>query len=234
MVPGVFVRNMDDLENRNQHVFKREVQNLNVTKEILGRVMEYNYCASSQTAAKRMELKSIRWEKPNTGWKKLNTDGSSVDSLGLAGGGGVVRDENGNWVLGYARNFGPVNSCIAELWSLRDGLILCVQAQVQALIVEMDAKALVDAFSNQSKTNTVNSSLMEDCRQLASQIPQVSFRHAYREANMCADQLAKLGASMENDFAVFPCPPVRIVPFVEADCRGQFVNRLCPVSVSPV
>ena len=43
-----------------------------------------------------MVLKSIRWEKPNTGWKKLNTDGSSVDSLGLAGGGGVVRDEQGN------------------------------------------------------------------------------------------------------------------------------------------
>ena len=50
----------------------------------------------------------------------------------------------------------------------------------------------------------------------------------------CADQLAKLGASMENDFAVFSCPPVGIVPFVEADCRGQYVNRLCPVSVSPV
>ena len=39
---------------------------------------------------------------------------------------------------------------------------------------------------------------------------------------------------MENDFVVFYCPPVGIVPFVEADCRGQYVNRLCPVSVSPV
>ena len=101
--------------------------------------MEYNYCASSHTAAKRVVLKSIRWEKPNTSWKKLNTDGSSVDSLGLAGGGGVVRDEQGNF--------------LAELWYLRDGLFLCVQAQVQALIVEMDAKALVDAFSNQTKSN---------------------------------------------------------------------------------
>ena len=77
-------------------MFKGEAQNLNVAKEILGRVMEYNYCASSHTAAKRMVLKSIRWEKPNTDWKKLNTDGFSVDSLGLAGGGGVVRDEQGN------------------------------------------------------------------------------------------------------------------------------------------
>ena len=88
----------------------------------------------------------------------------------------------------------------------------------------MAAKALVDAFSNQTKSNAVNSSLMEDCSHLASQISQVSFRHVYREANMCADQLAKLGASMENDFVVFSSPPVGIFSFVEADCREQYVN----------
>ena len=29
-------------------------------------------------------------------WRKLNTDGSSVGNLGLASGGGVIRDETGN------------------------------------------------------------------------------------------------------------------------------------------
>ena len=47
-------------KNRNHHVFKGEVQNPNVAKEILARAMEYNYCASSHTAAKRVVLKSIR------------------------------------------------------------------------------------------------------------------------------------------------------------------------------
>ena len=64
-----------------------------------------------------------------------------MDSLRLVGGGGVVRDDQGNWVIGFARKIGLVNSFLAELWSLRDGLFLCVQAQIQALIVEMDAKA---------------------------------------------------------------------------------------------
>ena len=146
----------------------------------------------------------------------------------------MVRDEHGSWVLSFARKFGPVNSFLAELWSLRDGLFLCVQAQVQALIVEMDAKALVDAFLDQTNSNAVASPLMEDCRQLASQINRVSFRHVYREANMCANQLAKLGASMETDFVVLSSPSMDIIPFVEADCRGQCINRLCPVSFSPV
>ncbi|KAK9994127.1 hypothetical protein SO802_023830 [Lithocarpus litseifolius] len=163
---------------------------------------------------------------------KLNTDGSSVDTLGLAGGGGVVRDEQGNWVFGYARKIGSVNSLLAELWTLRDGLFLYLQAQVHALIVEMDAKALVDAFSNQTNSNVIISALMDDCRQLATQISQVRFRHVYREVNRCADHLAKLGCSMDVDFAVFSSPPVDIISFVEADWRGLYVNRLCPVAVS--
>jgi len=72
---------------------------------------------------------------------------------------------------------------------------------------------------------------MEDCRQLATQIPQVRFMHVYREANRVADHLAKLGSSMESDFVVFSSPPVDIVSVVEADCRGLFVNRMCPVPV---
>ena len=35
----------------------------------------------------------IRWEKPIQGWWKLNTDGSYCGNTGLAGCGGVVRDD---------------------------------------------------------------------------------------------------------------------------------------------
>ena len=54
-------------KNRNHFVFKGTMQYPNVAKEILGRVMEYTYCAHSHTAAKRMMMKSIRWEKPISG-----------------------------------------------------------------------------------------------------------------------------------------------------------------------
>ena len=33
-------------------------------------------------------------------------DGSFVGNLGLVGGGGVIRDETGNWVVGFSRNIG--------------------------------------------------------------------------------------------------------------------------------
>lgn len=137
-------------------------------------------------------------------------------------------------MIGFARKIGPINSFIAELWALRDGLFLCLQAQVQALIVEMDAKVLVDALTNQNNSNVIISSLMDDSRQLAAQIPQVRYRHVYREVNRCADHLAKLGSSLDVDFVVFSNPLVDILSLVEADCRGLYVNRLCPEVVFSV
>ena len=75
-------------------------------------------------------------------------------------------------------------------------------------MVELDAKALVNALKNPSYANTIVSSLFDDCRHLASQIPHLSFKHIYCEANRCADRLAYLGSCQGLDFNSFFCPPV--------------------------
>ena len=119
-------------------------------------------------------------------WLTLNMNGSATGKTGLAGGGGLIRDENGR-VTGFARRIGSTNSFMAELWALRDGLHLCLQANVHSVIIEVDAKAIVDAFNSPTSCNAFVSTIMEDCRNMANQIPQRSFRHIYREANKCAD-----------------------------------------------
>ncbi|KAF3951859.1 hypothetical protein CMV_022529 [Castanea mollissima] len=73
--------------------------------EVLQRVEEF-YCAANWKAPTQSVHKPIRWEKPPTVWIKLNTDGSSSGDLGLAGGGGVFRNEEGEWILGYSRHIG--------------------------------------------------------------------------------------------------------------------------------
>ena len=101
------------------------------------------------------------------GWLTLNTDGLATSNLGLAGGGGLIRDKNGDWVTGFARRIGSINSFMAELWALRDGLHLCLQANVHSVIIEVDAKAFVDAFNSPTSCNAFVSPIMEDCRLMA-------------------------------------------------------------------
>ncbi|KAL0016817.1 hypothetical protein SO802_003886 [Lithocarpus litseifolius] len=150
---------------------------------------------------------------------------------GLAGGGGLLREVNGNWVGGFARRIGTANGYTAKLWALRDGLLLCRQMNVQAVVFELDVRAIVDVFNHQARANTVVSSIMDDCKYLVTQIPQMSIRHIYREANRSADWLANLGLMLDSDFEFFPDPPVDLIPILEADCRGMYCYRQCTESV---
>ena len=174
-----------------------------------------------------MVIKQIRWEKPEKGWWKLNTDGSWNATLGSAAGGGLIRDSWGKWVAGFTRKLGSANSFTAEVWALRDGLMLCDQRKLPAVIVEIDAKALVDAFNNPSYRNSMISPIFDDCKHLILQIPQVCINHVYREANKCANWLANSGHSQSLDFIVHSVPPASLIPSIEVDCHGTWCNRLC-------
>ena len=175
-----------------------------------------------------MVLRQVKWEKPELGWLKLNTDGSWNAASGKAIGGGLIRDSLGNWVVGFTRKLGSVNSFSVEIWALRDGLMLCHQMNLPAIIIELDAKALVDALNNPRYSNSVISPIFDDCKFLLSQIPQVRIKHIFREANKCADYLASYGHSQALDFVIHFVPPVDLVSFVEADYHGVACNKLCP------
>ena len=173
-------------------------------------------------------MKSIRWEKPRAGWLTLNTDGSAASNSGPTGGGRLVRDENGNWVKGFARRIGNTSSYLVELWALQDGLQLCLQIHAQFVVIELDAKAIVEAFNSPTFPSSCVSPIMDECKHMATRIPQTRFRHIYREANRCADFLARFGSLLENDFIVFTSPPVDLFFFLEADANGTgCVLNLC-------
>ena len=39
----------------------------------------------------------------------------------MAGGGGVIRGQEGEWIAGFARPLGRTNSCMAEFWACEMG-----------------------------------------------------------------------------------------------------------------
>lgn len=64
----------------------------------------------------------VKWIKPPMEWVKLNTDGSMFGDPIKAGGDGILRCSNGDWIAGFARKLGNITSTVVELWALRDGL----------------------------------------------------------------------------------------------------------------
>ena len=102
-------------KGRNQLVFENKELKSSLALDINHRALEYFHCAGKPLGMKRKIVKQVRWEKPCTGWLKLNTDGASMGNTGLASGGSLLRDENGSWVGGFARKIGVASSFTAEL-----------------------------------------------------------------------------------------------------------------------
>ena len=95
-------------------IFKHKNPNPNLSKDIVDRASEFFFCANNGLVTKRMTLKSIRWEKSRVDWLTLNTDGSAASNSSPVGGGGLVRDESSDWVIGFARKIGNTSSFLAE------------------------------------------------------------------------------------------------------------------------
>ena len=76
--------------HRNSVVFKNKPISHSIHKEIIHKAVEYSFIAQNFSNCKLRIERSIRWERPNRGWHKLNTDGSSLGNPGLARGGGIL------------------------------------------------------------------------------------------------------------------------------------------------
>ena len=94
----------------------------------------------------------VGWDLPTPlGFVKLKTDGSFSGNPGK-----LLRDHNGNWIRGFSRNIGITNFSDAEMWGLRDGLLLARNLNIQKLLVEIDAKVVEDLLKSHNIL-TVNS-----------------------------------------------------------------------------
>lgn len=135
---------------------------------------------------------------PAKGFMKLNTDGAwkGIDN---AGGGGVIRKENGEWFLGYSTKFNAKTPLAAELLALREGLSLAKTFDVDNLEVETDADSLIFMLD----TSTVNPyphhelvAVIEEVRALMNGSWKLEVRHIPRHKNLVAHGLAAFAMNM--------------------------------------
>ncbi|GLT26032.1 hypothetical protein SLA2020_011230 [Shorea laevis] len=150
----------------------------------------------------------ISWDPPPPNWLKLNTDGSAASNPKNAGCGGLFRDSQGHWVVGFIRNIGHTIAIAVELYAIRDGLNIAVNHHFPSVIVETNCQVAYLLLTSAPNVFHPYSTLIMDCKALLNMIPQVQVKNILREANMVADALAKKGVSTPHGFNIlYICPP---------------------------
>ena len=188
--------------------------------------LNFFYLIGSHSKVKHMISTPIKWVVPPVGWYKLNTNDSSLGNPGLAGGGGVIRNHLGDWVGGFSRAIGITTSVQAELRALKDGLNLAINLGIPNLEIEMDSLVAVELVNSITIPNAFLSTIVTDCRFLMERFEECSLKHIFREANGCADLLAKTGCDQSSDFISFSNAPAYVLEALAFDVSNATRFRL--------
>ncbi|XP_042443883.1 uncharacterized protein LOC122028980 [Zingiber officinale] len=84
-------------------------------------------------------ISAVHWRRPDDGWFKLNTDGSSRGNPGESSYGAIVRDHSGQVVVARQGVLGEGSNIRAELMAILRGLELCVDRQLSPIWLESDS-----------------------------------------------------------------------------------------------
>lgn len=94
-----------------------------------------------------------------------------------AGGGGLIRNDKGEWIRGYVKAIESTTSVVAELWALKDGIRLCIALKLPAMIFEFDAKLIVELLQKEDGQPNCIGALVSDGKVGLKEIPMVQIQH---------------------------------------------------------
>jgi len=95
---------------------------------------------------------AVKWQPPDHGTLKVNTDGAFLPCVESGATGAVLRDSDGNLRMASARWIDLVGSALlAEVEALRDGVRLILAGTREHIIMETDSLVLVSLWRDRDK-----------------------------------------------------------------------------------
>lgn len=125
---------------------------------------------------------------------KCNTDGASNSQA--ASSGGLFRDSEANFLLGFSENVGQENAYFAELSAAMRAIEIASQQNWTQLWLESDSMLVVNAFKNHALVPWKLRNRWYNCIHTVLSMNFI-VSHIFREGNQCADILANVGLNSD-------------------------------------
>ncbi|KAA3453419.1 reverse transcriptase [Gossypium australe] len=149
-------------------------------------------------------------------WVFLYSDGVVAKDSKNGATDGVVRDRDGNWVLGYTHYLRKCSPLEAELWSILDGVFILINRGYKKIKIRSDNLEVVRILSTKDMADS-GSTLIRRVKGLLLSEDQWEIKHIPRENNLTADQMAKIGLHWQNSLRTFEAPPDMVASIFQHD-----------------
>ena len=162
-------------------------------------------------------------EYPPRGFVKLNFDGSRIhnSTAGIF----IIHGWVGNLIKTGAAPYGDTSILVAEARALWEGLQEAIKAEVKFLIIEGDNSIVIQAIKGTVCVQWKIRFIIRDISHYLNQLSHVTVSHNYREANLAANCLAKLGHSLPA-FTTWESPPsTELRDIMDDDSTGRALVR---------
>ncbi|KAF7826059.1 ribonuclease H [Senna tora] len=159
-------------------------------------------------------------DPPPSNWYKINTDGSVVGEQGMAGCGGIIRNDQGNWISGFLSFIGSCSVLDAELWGIYRGLVLVKKKGLQRVMVECDSKEAIGLIEKARALRFTNNRMVGKIFELSTNLDRVVFSYSPREANGCANWLARRSLYYSIGVKELDSPPSYLLKLMDRDKIG--------------
>lgn len=124
----------------------------------------------------------------------------------------MILNHMGGWLKGFQRKLRIANSLVAELWGIRDRLVLNPKRFVMVVEETTIDRPLMPLISY--------------CRKLLLEYKIFKISHVYREPNELADLFAKETVNIEEQSVTLLHPPLNVLSIFRRDSSSIVKTRL--------
>ncbi|KAL4285564.1 hypothetical protein GQ457_16G025970 [Hibiscus cannabinus] len=174
-------------------------------RHLLYNVFIYN--ALNNLSLSILPPETLPSDAPELQWTHLNVDGAVSVPLNDGRIGGLIRNQNGGWVVGFVKAIGHLNTLQVELWALFEGMLLAWKYGFDSLLVCSDCKQAAVELVNSPLAGSSVLSLVCAIHQLRQKHWATKVLWVPKDDNRCVDALAKLVDPSDFSLHVYNSPP---------------------------
>ncbi|XP_026451125.1 uncharacterized protein LOC113351336 [Papaver somniferum] len=144
--------------------------------------------------------------------------------------GGVVRDDDGSFVAGFAKHIYQNGCNMTEVWEVRNGLQTVIQPGIKKLEVDCDSTFAIQLCRGEVQAPWHLRGLIQDIEVMKMKFEDIVFEQQYKEANFMDDTLAKKASERNLEGIWIDIPPDEIINKLVDDIHGVSYPRIVRIS----